>query len=80
VAGGGAPSGVLQPDPAGRTAYAAGEIAQCDFWFPDIELSVGFGQARAAKLLQVLTMVCGYSRFALAMLFPSRSAGDLYAG
>ena len=26
----------LPPDPAGRTAYAAGEIAQCDFWFPDI--------------------------------------------
>ena len=28
----------LPPDPASRTAYAAGEIAQCDFWFPDIEL------------------------------------------
>jgi transposase len=26
----------LPPDPASRTAYAAGEIAQCDFWFPDI--------------------------------------------
>ncbi len=70
----------LPPDPAGRTAYAAGEIAQCDFWFPDIELPVGFGQTRAAKLLPVLTMVCGYSRFALAMLLPSRSAADLYAG
>jgi transposase len=70
----------LLPDPAGRTAYAAGEIAQCDFWFPDIELPVGFGQTRAAKLLPVLTMVCGYSRFALAMLLPSRSAADLYAG
>jgi hypothetical protein len=41
---------------------------------------VGFGQTRAAKLLPVLTMVCGYSRFALAMLLPSRSAKDLYAG
>jgi transposase len=70
----------LLPDPAGRTAYAAGEIAQCDFWFPDIELPVGFGQTRAAKLLPVLTMVCGYSRYALAMLLPSRSAADLYAG
>ena len=38
------------------------------------------GQTRAAKLLPVLTMVCGYSRFALAMLLPSRSAADLYAG
>jgi transposase len=26
----------LPPDPAGRTSYAPGEIAQCDFWFPDI--------------------------------------------
>jgi hypothetical protein len=28
----------------------------------------------------VLTMVCGYSRSALAMLLPARSAHDLYAG
>jgi transposase len=70
----------LPPDPVSRTVYAAGEIAQCDFWFPDIELPVGFGQTRAARLLPVLTMVCGYSRFALAMLLPSRSAADLYAG
>ena len=73
-------SAYLPPDPASRTAYAAGEIAQCDFWFPDIELQVGFGQTRTAKLLPVLTMVCGYSRFALATLLPSRSAEDLYAG
>jgi transposase len=70
----------LPPDPASRTAYDAGEIAQCDFWFPDVELPVGFGQTRSARLLPVLTMVCGYSRFALAMLLPSRSAEDLYAG
>ena len=70
----------LPPDPASRTVYAAGEIAQCDFWFPDVELPVGFGQTRSTRLLPVLTMVCGYSRFALAMLLPSRSAQDLYAG
>jgi transposase len=70
----------LPPDPASRTAYTAGEIAQCDFWFPDIELPVGFSQTRTARLLPVLTMVCGYSRSALAMLLPSRSAEDLYAG
>ena len=34
----------LPPDPASRTGYVAGEIAQHDFWFPDIELPVGFGQ------------------------------------
>ena len=70
----------LPPDPASRTAYAAGEVAQCDFWFPDIELPVGFGQTRTSKLLPVLTMVCGYSRFASAVLVPSRCAEDLYAG
>jgi hypothetical protein len=25
----------LPPDPASRTSYAAGEVAQCDFWFPN---------------------------------------------
>ena len=24
----------LPPDPAGRTSYDAGDIAQCDLWFP----------------------------------------------
>jgi transposase len=33
----------LPPDPAGRTVYAAGEIAQCDFWFPDIVVPAGSG-------------------------------------
>ena len=70
----------LPPDPAGRTVYAAGEIAQCDFWFPDIEVPVGFGQTRTAKQLPVLVMVCGYSRWLSALLIPSRSAEDLFAG
>jgi hypothetical protein len=51
----------LPPDPSSRTAYGAGEIAQCDFWLPDIELPVGFGQVRRPNELPVLTMVCGYS-------------------
>jgi transposase len=34
----------LPADPASRTAYAAGEVAQCDLWFPAITLPVGFGQ------------------------------------
>jgi transposase len=70
----------LPPDPASRTAYLAGEIAQCDFWFPPIRLPVGFGQARTATQLPVLTMITGYARWALAMLLPSRQAEDLYAG
>src|SRR3954468_15830900 len=50
----------LPPDPASRTSYVAGEIAQCDLWFPPIELPVGFGQTRTAKQLPVLTMTTGY--------------------
>lgn len=67
-------------DPAGRTSYAPGEIAQCDFWFPNVVVPVGFGQARTAKQLPVLTMVTGYSRWSSAVLVPSRGAPDLYAG
>ena len=70
----------LPPDPASRTAYAAGEIAQFDLWFPPISLPVGFGQMRPATQLPVLTMVCGYSRWAAAVLIPSRTAEDLFAG
>ncbi len=70
----------LPPDPASRTTYQPGEIAQCDFWFPDIEVPVGHGQVRTATALPVLTMVCGYSRWASAVLIPTRNAEDLYAG
>jgi transposase len=38
----------LPPDPASRTAYVAGEVAQCDLWFPAITVPVGFGQTRSA--------------------------------
>ncbi len=60
----------LPPDPAGRTTYVAGQVAQCDFWFPPITLPVGFGQTRTAAQLPVLTMVTGYSRWASALLVP----------
>ena len=70
----------LPPDPAGRTVYLAGEIAQHDFWFPPIELPVGFGQTRTAKQLPVLTMITGYARHVDGLLIPSRAAEDLFAG
>ena len=70
----------LPPDPSSRTAYVAGEIAQNDFWFPDISLPVGFGQVRTAKQLPVLTMVSAYSRMLFALLVPTRTAEDLYCG
>jgi hypothetical protein len=64
----------LAVDPTSR------EVAQCDFWFPDIELPVGFGQTRTAKQLPALTMVTGYARWDSAVLIPSRRAEDLFAG
>jgi transposase len=70
----------LPPDPASRTAYVAGEVAQCDLWFPDITLPVGFGQTRTATRLPVLVMVTGYARWLTARLIPSRAAEDLFAG
>lgn len=70
----------LPPDPAGRTSYDAGEIAQCDLWFPPIRLPVGFGQVRKPTQLPVLTMVTGYSRWLSGLLIPTRSAADLFAG
>jgi transposase len=70
----------LPPDPASRTAYAAGEIAQCDLWFPPVMLPVGCGQVRRPAQLPVLTMVCGYSRWLTALLIPTRTAADLFTG
>jgi transposase len=70
----------LPPDPASRTLYAAGEVAQCDLWFPEVEVPVGFGQTRTATRLPVLVMVTGYARWLSARLLPSRAAEDLFAG
>jgi transposase len=70
----------LPPDPAGRTSYAPGEIAQCDLWFPPVTIPVGFGQTRRPTQLPVLTMITGYSRWLSAVLIPSRRSEDLFAG
>jgi transposase len=70
----------LPPDPASRTGYEPGEVAQCDLWFPPVTLPVGFGQTRKPTQLPVLTMVTGYSRWLSALLIPTRSAQDLFAG
>ncbi len=65
------------PDPASRTAYAAGELAQCDLWFPPADVPLGAGQLGRPP---VLVMVSGYSRWLSAVLLPSRQAPDLLAG
>ena len=64
-------------DPADRTVYAAGEIVQCDLWFPGNVVPVG-GRVLAAP--PVLTMVAAFSGFIMALLLPTRTTGDLLAG
>jgi len=34
----------LPPDPASRTTYEPGELAQCDLWFPDTDIPLGAAQ------------------------------------
>jgi transposase len=67
----------VPPDPVSRTVYQPGELAQCDLWFPPADVPLGFGQAGRPP---VLVMVCGYSRFLLARMIPSRRGPDLLAG
>ncbi|WBB64660.1 IS21 family transposase [Streptomyces sp. WMMC500] len=67
----------LPADPASRTVYEPGELAQCDLWFPPAEIPLGFGQTGCPP---VLVMVCGYSRWIAARMLPSRTAADLIAG
>jgi transposase len=70
----------LPPDPASRTSYVAGEIGQCDLWFPPVTIPVEYEQRRTSTQLPVLTMITGYSRWLSARLIPTRSAEDLFAG
>lgn len=64
-------------DPVDRFVYRPGEIAQCDLWFPKPLIPVGGGQQR---VLPVLVMVSGYSRYILARMIPSRKGGDILSG
>ena len=63
-------------DPADRTTYEAGQIVQCDLWFPGKVVPVG----PLMSAPPVLTMVAAYSGFMMALLLPSRMTGDLVAG
>lgn len=76
-------------DPADRTTYVAGEIVQCDLWFPGKVIPVdvhagsktaGWVGGRPAADLPVLTMVAAFSGFIMATLLPTRKTGDLIAG
>jgi len=65
------------PDPVSRTRYVPGELAQCDLWFPPVDVPLGAGQVGRPP---VLVMVAGYSRVIAARMVPTRMAEDLLAG
>lgn len=64
-------------DPVNCASYRPGEVAQCDLWFPEPKIPVAPGQER---VLPVLAMTLGFSRFMLVEMIPSRQGGDILAG
>lgn len=64
-------------DPVDRVVYEPGQITQCDLWFPEPRIPVGPGQER---MLPVLVMTLGFSRFMTATMLPTRQAGDILSG
>ena len=64
-------------DPVDRVSYEPGQVAQCDLWFPEPRIPVAPGQVR---VLPVLVMTLGFSRFISGTMIPSRQAGDILAG
>ncbi|EFC78729.1 Integrase catalytic region, partial [Parafrankia sp. EUN1f] len=64
-------------DPVDRVTYEPGQVAQCDLWFPEPKIPVGWGQTRT---LPVLVMTVAFSRFTTATMIPSRQGGDILAG
>ncbi|MBV6703412.1 IS21 family transposase [Kitasatospora aureofaciens] len=67
----------LPVDPVSRTVYRPGELAQCDLWFPAVDIPLGYGQSGRPP---VLVIVSGYSRMITARMLPSRQTGDLIDG
>jgi transposase len=64
-------------DPVDRVFYEPGQVAQCDLWFPETRIPVAAAQQR---ILPVLVMTLGFSRFLMATMIPSRQGGDLLSG
>lgn len=67
----------MPTDPASRTTYQPGELAQCDLWFPAVDIPLGMGQVGRPP---VLVMASAYSRMITAVMLPSRQAPDLISG
>lgn len=61
-------------DQVDRVSYEPGEIAQGDLWLPDTKGQVAPGRQR---ILAVLVMPLGLSRFLTADLIPTLQGGDI---
>jgi transposase len=66
-----------RPDPADRLAWAPGDAAQCDLWFPPKRIPLEDG---TTALLPVLVIVAAYSRFISGVMVPTRQTPDLLLG
>ena len=64
-------------DPADRLTWTAGDVAQCDLWFPPRKILLEDG---SRALLPVLVMTCGYSRYTVGRMIPTRKTPDLLLG
>lgn len=64
-------------DPADRLSWAAGDVAQCDLWFPPRKVLLEDG---SRTLLPVLVMTAAHSRFMLGRMIPTRKTADLLLG
>ena len=64
-------------DPADRLSWSAGDVAQCDLWFPPRKILLEDG---SRTLLPVLVMTAAHSRFMLGRMIPTRKTPDLLLG
>ena len=64
-------------DPADRLSWAAGDVAQCDLWFPPRKIVLEDG---SRAMLPVLVMTAAHSRFMLGRMLPTRKTPDLLLG
>ena len=67
----------VAPDPAQRTTYRPGELAQWDLWQPDVLIPLGHDQA---DKLWTVVGVPGFSRLIGAWMIPSRAGHDVLGG
>lgn len=67
----------LPPDPAGRTQYRPGELAQWDLWFPPADIPLENGEVAKPPVIVGLT---GYSRVMVGKMIPTREAHDILSG